>query len=87
MTLPTFLMTALWVLKGLIIVDVVLSWVMQPDKFPRSLTSAITDPLYAPIRAILRPEVMGGLDLSPLIILGLIHLMESRLIDALSGAL
>jgi len=61
---------------------VILSWLMPPEKFPRSLTTQITDPLYAPIRAVLRPESTAGIDLSPLIILLLIHLMESMLIKA-----
>ena len=60
-------------LQLLILVDVVMSWVMPDNtRFPRSLTTQITDPLYAPIRAILQPGRMGGLDLSPMIVLLLI---------------
>jgi uncharacterized protein YggT (Ycf19 family) len=73
----------LLVLKIIIIADVVFSWVMPDESsFPRSLTSAITTPLYAPIHAVLKPEKMGGLDLSPLIVLLLIHAMESMLARA-----
>ncbi len=71
-------------LQVLVIVDVVLSWVMpDADRFPRSFTRQITDPLYAPIRAVLRPERSGGLDFSPLIILLLISAMQSLLQRAL----
>jgi YggT family protein len=67
-------------LEVLIVVDVVLSWVMPDNsKFPRSLTTQITDPLYAPIRAILQPSKMGGLDLSPMIVLLLIQMMQRML--------
>jgi YggT family protein len=67
-------------LQLLIVVDAILSWVMRDTtKFPRNVTTQITDPLYAPIRAILRPERMGGLDVSPLVLLALIKLMQTML--------
>lgn len=69
-------------LKLLIVVDAILSWVM-PDstKFPRNITTQITDPLYAPIRAILRPERMG-LDVSPIVVFMLIEVMRKMLARA-----
>jgi YggT family protein len=72
-------------LQLIVVADAILSWVM-PDstKFPRNITTQITDPLYAPIRAILRPERMG-LDVSPIIVLVLIHVM--RMMLARAGAL
>ena len=78
------LMLILSALKYLIFADVILSWVM-PDatRFPRKLTTQITDPLYAPLRALLRPERTGGLDLSPMIVLLLLQAMESMLRGAL----
>lgn len=72
-------------LKWLIIIDAVLSWVMPPDRFPRSLTGQLTDPLYAPIRAILKPEKTGGLDLSPLLVLLILFAMENLLHRAAGG--
>lgn len=83
MTLPAILMLVLTGLKWLIFIDVILSWLMPPEKFPRSITTQITDPLYAPIRAILRPDRTAGIDFSPLLILLLIHLMENMLRKAL----
>lgn len=82
LSIIAFILSAL---KILIFIDVVLSWVM-PDstRFPRNITTQITDPLYAPIRTVLRPERMGGLDISPLIILVLIQVMESMLMKAVT---
>lgn len=82
MALPELIFAVLKGLEILIIVDAVLSFVMQPDKFPRSLTTQITDPLYAPVRAVLKPEVTGGFDLSPLIIIMLLRFMGSLLAGA-----
>lgn len=78
------LMAILTGLKILIFVDVILSWVMpNEEQFPRNLTRQVTDPLYAPIRAIIKPEMTGGLDLSPIAILLLIHFMQNMLAQAL----
>jgi YggT family protein len=66
-------------LTWLIIIDSILSFVMPADRFPRSLTTQLTDPLYAPVRMLLRPERTGGFDLSPLVILVLIQILESML--------
>ena len=64
-------------LQLLIIVDVVLSWVKpDPSEFPRNLTTQVTDPLYAPIHAVLNPRVTGGFDLAPLIVLVLLGFMR-----------
>ena len=64
-------------LQILIIVDVVLSWVKpDPTEFPRNLTTQVTEPLYAPIHAILNPRMTGGLDLAPLIMILLLSFMR-----------
>jgi uncharacterized protein YggT (Ycf19 family) len=83
MALPELIFLILRGLEILIIVDAVLSFLMSPDKFPRSLTTQITDPLYAPVRAVLKPEVTGGFDLSPLIVIMLLRFMGSMLVRAL----
>jgi len=76
----SFIAFILQALQLVIFADVILSWVM-PDResFPRSLTSQITDPLYAPIRAVLKPERSGGLDFSPMIVLLLLQFMGRML--------
>lgn len=54
----------------IVVVDAVASWfVPSRDRFPRNITGTITEPLYAPIRKVLKPEKMGGIDLSPLVVL------------------
>lgn len=74
------LISFLSLVNMLIIVDAVLSWVMpNKEQFPRSLTSRLTDPLYAPFRALLSPEKTGGLDLSPLVLILLIQLVQNAL--------
>lgn len=65
-----------------VIVDAVLSWIMPPSKFPRSLTTTLTNPLYAPIRKVLSPEKMGGFDLSPIIVIFAIQGIKSLLINS-----
>jgi YggT family protein len=74
-----FLFFAVNGLQWLIIGDAILSWVMPAEQFPRSFTGSITDPLYAPIRAILSPEKTAGIDLSPILVLVLLNVMESML--------
>lgn len=64
-------------LRWIIIVDAIASWFRGPDQFPRNLTSQITEPLYAPIRAVLGGK--SGMDFSPLIMLLLLHLGQAML--------
>jgi YggT family protein len=70
---------ALSALKFVVIADAILSWVMSAEQFPRSLTLQITDPLYAPIRALIGPDKTGGIDISPLAMLLLLNFMEKML--------
>jgi YggT family protein len=58
---------------ALVVVDALTSFFMSPSQFPRSVTKAILDPIYAPIRAV-HPD-LGGIDLSPLAALAVIHLL------------
>jgi YggT family protein len=60
-----FLQVVIWV----VIVDAVLSWVQGPQEMPRRLMRQLTEPLYAPIHAIVDPQKTGGLDLSPIILI------------------
>lgn len=69
-------------IKWLIFADAILSWMMPPDKFPRSLTTQLTDPLYAPIRAVLKPQSSGGIDFSPMIMLFAMFLLESMIVHS-----
>ena len=71
-------------LHWLILIDVVLSWVISDtEAFPRNLTRQVTEPLYAPIHAVLSPQKTGGFDVSPLIVLALIWTMQGMLAQAM----
>ncbi len=59
-----------------ILADVILSWLMPPSRPPRSWLVAITDPLYAPFRALIPPGKFGGLDLSPMLLLLTLRLVQ-----------
>lgn len=76
MQFVVFALEALW---WIIIVDAVLSWVQRPHQVPRKYLMQLTDPLYAPFRAILSPEKTGGIDLSPLAVLLIIRLVRTAL--------
>lgn len=72
----------------IVLVDALSSWVVKdPNAFPRSITGPITRPLYAPIRAILKPEKMGGIDLSPLIVIVVLNGLAGALPRLLAGVM
>jgi uncharacterized protein YggT (Ycf19 family) len=62
-----------------VIADALLSWTMDREAFPRSVTSAITEPVYAPLRELLG-GMTGSVDLSPLIALGILQLLHNVLL-------
>ncbi len=63
-------------LSLVVVLDVVSSWfVKDPNGFPRSVTGAITGPLYAPFRAVVKPGSLGGLDLAPLVAILTLNLL------------
>ncbi|HJL41821.1 MAG TPA: YggT family protein [Myxococcales bacterium LLY-WYZ-16_1] len=62
-----FFILAVQVATWVILIDAISSWVVGPDSFPRNLTAQLTEPLYRPIRSVLDPQKMGGLDLSPMV--------------------
>jgi uncharacterized protein YggT (Ycf19 family) len=68
----------------IIMVDVLSSWFVRPDQFPRTLTGPITEPLYAPIRKVLDPARTGGVDLAPLIVMIALQLLAQGLAGALA---
>ena len=69
MSLVTIVVYLLNGLVYLIIADAILSWFQKPDSFPRSLTTKLTAPMYAPIHAILSPRMTGGIDFSPIVLI------------------
>lgn len=58
-----------------VLVAVVLSWVQLDRGNPLvAITRRLTEPVLAPIRAVLPP--MGGLDLSPMVLLIVLQLLK-----------
>lgn len=53
-------------------IDVLLGWV-QPDplRWPRRATDRLTEPILAPLRAVVPAGRTGGLDISPLIVVAI----------------
>ena len=67
----------------IVIVDVVLTWVLDPYHPLRQTLDRIVEPMLMPIRRAL-PD-MGGLDFSPFVLLLLIQLIGRLLISLLIG--
>jgi len=65
----------------LIIVDVVLSYFMSPFHPVREALDRIVNPMLNPIRRVIPP--LGGLDLSPIVLLILVQVLGSVLINFL----
>ena len=65
-----FVIFALKGLSFLVLADAILTWIMpNPESFPRNITGAISEPLCRPIRRLLNPERMGGIDFSWLLVI------------------
>jgi YggT family protein len=63
------------VIIWLVIVDAVLSWFMAPDSFPKSLTTAMLEPIYRPIRNLV--SFGGGIDFSPIIVIVALNVVQA----------
>jgi len=62
-----------------VLVAVILSWVQLGRRNPLlTTTRGLTEPALAPIRSVLPP--MGGLDLSPMVLLIALQLMKGLLL-------
>ena len=72
------LIHVLTAMKLLIIADAVFSWFMPPEQPPRSWTLPLLDPIYTPLRRLLAP-LLEPIDLSPLILLALLQLLQLAL--------
>ena len=79
----------LWILQGIwwiVIISALISWV-NPD--PRNpivrFLWGVTEPMFRPFRRLVPPSRMGGIDISPLFVLGVIYLLRSFLIRLATG--
>lgn len=79
--MEAYILMFLQAVSAVIIIDAVLSWIQPPSSFPRSVTSSMTAPLYAPIRGMLSPQATGGIDFSPIIILVAINMLSGLVVQ------
>jgi len=64
-------------------VDVLLAWVQDdPRRVPRRLTHIVTEPLQKPIRLAWDRLAPGRLDISPLVVVGLLGVVRVLLVRA-----
>lgn len=66
-----------------VLVDIVLSYFMDPFHPVRRFFDSLVEPMLNPIRRLL--PTMGGLDFSPLVLIILIEIIESVLISLVRG--
>ncbi len=79
--LVTLIQVTANILTIIILIDVILSFFLNPFHPLRQTLDTIVEPMLAPIRQIM-PQT-GMLDFSPLILLVLIQLLESVLVQIL----
>jgi len=70
--------TLLWLV---VLADVLVSWVMSPYHEVRRFLDSVVQPLLDPIRRLVPP--VGGLDLSPLVLLIALDLVRRLLVGLL----
>ncbi len=70
------------VLIFIVFIDALLSFFLRPDNPLRNALDRIVYPMEAPIRRVIPP--LGGLDLSPLILIILIEIISYALIRIVS---
>lgn len=80
----------LWILQGIwwiVIISALVSWV-NPD--PRNpivrFLWGVTEPMFRPFRRLVPPSRMGGVDISPLFVLGIIYLLRSFVVRIAMGS-
>lgn len=76
----SILIDLLQIYSWVIIISALISWTPVPRDNPIVVfLHAVTEPVYAPIRAIIKPEWTGGMDLSPIVVLLLIRMVTGML--------
>jgi YggT family protein len=85
MTINSFLIILVSTLSSIltivIILDAILSFIVQPDHPIRLALGQVLRPIYAPVRKIIPP--FGMMDFTPLIVLLLIQVLERFIISIL----
>jgi YggT family protein len=73
--LLTSFLIFLRVISFIVLVDVILSYFMNPFNPVRAFLDKLVEPLLGPIRKIVPP--IGGLDFSPLVLIIVLQILES----------
>jgi YggT family protein len=87
-SIPYLLANAIQVLTILILIEVVISWaqcagaarISSRNQFVNTV-HRITDPLLNPVRRLIPPTKTGGLDLSPMIVIFVLNMIERMLVS------
>lgn len=76
-----FLMIYLWI----IIIRAILSWVNVPSLYQvKVILYYLTEPALRPFRRIIPPYKLGGVDISPILVILVILFVDSFLVKSLS---
>lgn len=79
--LHIIMMIYVWI----VIIRAVLSWVNVPSLYPvHVILYYLTEPVMRPLRRIIPPSRLGGIDISPIIVILIILFMDSFLVKSLS---
>jgi len=73
--LLTSFLIFLRVVSFIVLIDVILSYFMNPFNPVRAFLDKLVEPLLGPIRKIVPP--IGGLDFSPLVLIIVLQILES----------
>jgi YggT family protein len=81
------LLSLLDIYSWVVIIRALISWV-SPDPYNPivQILSKLTEPVLRPLRKLVPPERMGGLDLTPLILILLIQLVKYTIIYSVTPA-
>ena len=87
MSLLGVVVQALTLYGWVIIVRALLSWVSPDPRTPLvQILVRLTEPVQRPLRALVPPHKLGGLDLSPMLAILLIQFVKNGIIYSLGGA-
>ena len=69
----------------IVIFRVIFSWVSVPSLRPLVIVlHNLTEPVLRPFRRLIPPRAMGGIDISPVIVILLIYFVDSAIVRSLS---
>ena len=79
--LHVLLIIYMWV----VIIRAVLSWIHVPSLYPVAvILHRLTEPVLRPLRRLIPPSKVGGIDITPMIVVLIILFVDSFLVKSLS---